>query len=629
MAIRFTHDAPAGIIGAFAAGQAQRRRSGSKYALDTMRRQARQQRQPQQPVFEQPEGRMLDPVSEENPFFAGMSKEDQIRQRIQQRAQRKTAARKYRLGESYSNENNLLPRFQPQAEIDAIQKQQQDEAERQRKIGREDEVFDRTIAAKKEAAALGQEGINRRAAESDKEARYAEVLDDLESGDLVLDPTVEQKIESEYKEVVKGLASLDEDGQMQAMEKFNKWKRDQLLFGARRPKKDERPRDERLQDYLGDSYEKYKDLPWVPNDKGGFELPSNLPTEKKPEETPQEVLRKKYDAAYESKFKSLHGTKDAEKGWTYDFDKADQAARAYADDVVRGVTGLHGDAGGAATQAEGAAAPQSPPEQVLTREGPQPFNPAAPMNLAPPSASSPNWNTEPPSPSGGASAEFGVNAPPAGVAPPAPHRWSPGMPVLRETESGWEHVPQEEIARRSQPHWERPGFSSSSEATGLGPSGATGAAAPAMSNRPAPRYGAPIKDYKPSSAAEESLMQKGYDRVPVLNAQGKKTGQLRWIPRSAPEPEAPSYPDGMSLPASSYVDGPAASAASSPGRQPSMTDEEIVSLFGAPDRPGVGSQAAPMALPAKPADLKVGQIYNHPKDGPVRWDGQNFLRVRR
>lgn len=526
MAIVFRHDA-ASLAGALGGGD--NRRRGRKYAMDRLAQQG-QQRQAQ-PVLQQPEGQWVDPLAGEAVGF--LDDEEQRKLRVQQRAQGKAAQRKYKLGEQY--QGNLLPRFQPQSEIDAIQKRE-DEA---RKIAREDDVFEREIAARKEAAALSQGGIDRRAAASSKESRYAEVLDDLESGDRVLDPVVEKRIEDRYKEVVTGLEGLDEDGKAEAMEKFNNWKRDQQMFGARRPKKDERPRNDRLKDYLGDSYEKYKHLPWVPDDKGGFELPSNLPTEKekKPEGMSQKDIQDDLVKRYRSK---IGKEKDGE---AYTPEQAyNEAIQEQMDEFK--LFPQQGSSGAAAT-AEGAApSPAAPPVVDIAPDGTaSPVTPAAVddfaagLGLPPPRGIAP--------------------APPAAAPPPAPTA-APSAPPFYPDDyrgGGSQNLTEPQPVQRVPPDpynavpvMQR---AASSPATATAPPVAPGESAipprsqrkfgvnsaPPARARGSRNFGQPIQNYQPANDAERNLMAKGYARVPLLNSQGKQTGKYSWAPPGAQSPD--------------------------------------------------------------------------------------------
>lgn len=125
MGIRFVHQAGAGMIGAFAAGQAASKRRGQKYALDRMQQQQQHQNRMQERLAGSKYrgalgggrrgggmaggmgGRWVDPVA--------ASASPNVN--VQRNAQYRAAARAGRLGQA-PRQTDLLPQFQSQAEVE-------------------------------------------------------------------------------------------------------------------------------------------------------------------------------------------------------------------------------------------------------------------------------------------------------------------------------------------------------------------------------------------------------------------------------------------------------------------------------------------------------------------------------
>jgi hypothetical protein len=159
MGITFRHDAAAGLIGAYAAGQAENKRRNQRYANEMLLRGSRYAPRMRVPrvagglrgqAAAAPQGQWVDPV-EEN-FL--LTDEEKRERRVQQRAQGKAYARKSRLGKAPVR-GDLMPYFESQDVIDQrneaeaarVQRQQElEDARRQREMQLEDERRNRQQA---------------------------------------------------------------------------------------------------------------------------------------------------------------------------------------------------------------------------------------------------------------------------------------------------------------------------------------------------------------------------------------------------------------------------------------------------------------------------------------------------
>lgn len=141
MAIRFKYDVGAGIIGAFAAGQAANRRRRQKYGYDILLQQ-QQHRNRMAEMFARQQafgaiggarraragaavgqGRFIDPLDEALEARPQNNEAARRGLRVQQRAQARAAARSARLGRDFKG-GDLLPRFQTPEEVAAEQAEQ-------------------------------------------------------------------------------------------------------------------------------------------------------------------------------------------------------------------------------------------------------------------------------------------------------------------------------------------------------------------------------------------------------------------------------------------------------------------------------------------------------------------------
>ncbi len=143
MAITFRHDVAAGMIGAYASGQAARQRRGQKYGMDMLgRQQAQRQRLgaagARRGAVAPMEGQWTDPLALAAPNAAGQPVPLEGQAAVTNRAAQKARARKYRLGEPI--QSAWQPKFTSQAEIDADLKRQEQGAARQQDLG--DEAWD-------------------------------------------------------------------------------------------------------------------------------------------------------------------------------------------------------------------------------------------------------------------------------------------------------------------------------------------------------------------------------------------------------------------------------------------------------------------------------------------------------
>jgi len=216
MGITFRHDAAAGLIGAYAAGQSARRRRGQKYAMDMLQKQQQHRQRMRATGVKrralagpQAEGQWNDPLAP-----AGLEGQDAVTQR----AQRRGRARKYRMGKDVPAE--WQPQFTSQDEIDAKREQDEDKRQWERKVADEKARDQRELGQSQEAAAAARE-----------HAEDMQIDRGLQSGKLVLSPFAQNKIREARDEYVQAEASgrntpeqLDE-ARMKTEERIRKLKR--------------------------------------------------------------------------------------------------------------------------------------------------------------------------------------------------------------------------------------------------------------------------------------------------------------------------------------------------------------------------------------------------------------------
>ena len=129
MGITFRHDAAAGLIGAYAAGQSSGRRRRSKYGMGRRQRMLPTGATRRAVAGKQPEGQWADPLAQ--PKLEGQDA-------VTQRARRRARARKYRMGKDIPAE--WQPTFTSQDEIKAKREQDQKDAEWKRDVADEERI---------------------------------------------------------------------------------------------------------------------------------------------------------------------------------------------------------------------------------------------------------------------------------------------------------------------------------------------------------------------------------------------------------------------------------------------------------------------------------------------------------
>ncbi len=171
MAIRFEHQAGAGLIGAFAAGQAARSRRGQKYAMDMMMQNRRHQQVMQQRMAGAygryglgrgrrggggagGGGRLIDPLAADSPLA--------LSDPVQHKAALQARGRKSRLGEPIPGQ--WQPQFTPQWKLDQEEadlefEREQGVADLKRKRGLEGEAAERTREARTAGTAQDRKSI--------------------------------------------------------------------------------------------------------------------------------------------------------------------------------------------------------------------------------------------------------------------------------------------------------------------------------------------------------------------------------------------------------------------------------------------------------------------------------------
>lgn len=144
------------------------------------------------------------------------------------------------------------------------------------------------------------------------------------------------------------------------------------------------------------------------------------------------------------------------------------------------------------------------------------------------------------------------------------------------------------------------------------------APAPPMRARGSRNYGQPIQNYQPRDEAEQNLMTKGYARVPILNAQGRQTGQYSWIPPGTQSPDmlanrqapvnAPTppalptqWPTELSAQEEEDLFGAPASAATAPQSPEMLANRNAPVSAPTPPTVGAGSSSAMAQGPGSPA----------------------------
>lgn len=276
MPITIRHQAGAGLIGAYAAGQASSRRRAQKYAMDRLLLQQRHQQRLEEiglgrgiragaigrgvrgralgPV----QGRINDPLAK-NPLQQGANPLLTERER---RAALRGRARKYRLGGGIPAE--WQPTFTPQAEIE----REQELADEARKFQRQDRI--RAEEWEREGRLRAAEGEQRLEAE---DRRFGRTTIDEFIPDIP-DHLTGTPFENELKKLndAERILRMGRDfdpNDPDVQEKIAEIQAERERIREMAPPK--RPSDERLREFLGDNnFNQYGHLPWVPDDKGGF-----------------------------------------------------------------------------------------------------------------------------------------------------------------------------------------------------------------------------------------------------------------------------------------------------------------------------------------------------------------------
>jgi len=239
--------------------------------------------------------------------------------RVQQNAQARTAARKYRLGQQ-PTATDLLPYY--------VSPEEMEYAEKRRLEGRADAAAERGYTFRARESELSREATGARAVESDMESRHAEVRKGVRDGTIVIKPEVKESLRIAEINLEKDLAKSDwtEEQRAEAREDFRIKKRNLEVYGAEAP---ESTWDSRLEEQLGpEGFKRHGDKDWIekPPGSGNFELfedKAAIAKAKKEEKAAEEAEKAERDKwiSRGTKASALVG-KDNPHGEAYTFDTA-------------------------------------------------------------------------------------------------------------------------------------------------------------------------------------------------------------------------------------------------------------------------------------------------------------------